>query len=239
MRKVALLATTAAAALGVTSTAWAVNADQGLKVTLSPTKAGTKKKPANVNIKVTTTTNPHDATPFATTKTVIHFDKNLVFNPKKFKTCSAATIQANEANCPKGSKVGKGDAVGTAIGQTSNLTVTAFNGPNGKFMLHVVASTPLQIDGVIQATLAKDTGKYGYKLNVPIPDNLQQPVPGVFATLLRFFTSVKGTAKGVPYVGLKGCPKSKKLSFKGDFTYTDGTSLSATSTVKCSAGKKK
>jgi hypothetical protein len=233
MRKVALLATTAVAALGITSPAWAVNADQGLSVTLSPTKAGTAKKPANVNIKVTTTTTPHDATAFATTKAVIHFDKNLVFNPKKFKTCAASVIQANEANCPKGSQVGKGDAIGSAIGQTSNLTVSAFNGPSGKFMLHVVASTPLQIDGVIQASLSKDTGKFGYKLIVPIPDNLQQPVPGVFATLQRFFTSVKATNKGIPYVGLKGCPSTKKLSFKGDFTYTDGTSLSATSTAAC------
>jgi hypothetical protein len=239
MRKVALLATTAVAAVGVTSPAWAVNADQGLDVSVSPTKAGTKKKPANVKIKVTTTTNPKDATPFATRQAVIHFDKALVFNPKKFKTCSAAKVQQAESSCPKGSKVGSGSAVGTAIGQTSNLSVTAFNGPNSRFLLHVVAATPLQIDAVIQASLKKDKGKYGYKLVVPIPENLQQPVPGVFATLKQFITSVKGTSKGVPYVGLTSCPKSKKLSFKGDFTFTDGTTLHATDTVKCKPGTKK
>jgi hypothetical protein len=233
MRKVALLATTAVAALGLAGPAWAVNADQTISIKLKPTKAGTKKKPANVKITVQTDTTPKDAVAFATKQAVIHFDKNLIFNPKKFKTCSAATIQANEASCPKGSKVGGGTSIGTAIGQTSNLTVTAFNGPSGKFMLHVTASTPLQIDGVIQATLKKDTGKFGYKLVVPIPDNLQQPVPGVFATLKQFITSTSGTSKGVPYVGLIGCPSSKKLSFKGDFTYTDGTSLSATDTVAC------
>jgi hypothetical protein len=238
MRKVALLATTAIAAVGVTTPAWAVNADQGLDVSLSPTKAGTKQKPAAVKIKVKTTTNPKDNVPFATREAVIHFDKALVFNPKKFKTCSASKIQASESSCPKGSKVGSGSAIGTAIGQTSNLKVSAFNGPKSKLMLHVTASTPLQIDAVIQASLKKDKGKYGYKLVVPIPENLQQPVPGVFATLKQFVTSVKATSKGVPYVGLASCPKSKKLHFGGDFTFTDGTKLSATDTVKCKPGKK-
>ena len=233
MRKVALLATTVVAAVGMTSPALAVNADQGLDISISPTKAGTKKKPANVKLKVTTTTTPKDATAFATRQAVIHFDKNLVFNPSKFKTCTAATVQSNQSSCPSGSKVGSGSAVGTAIGQTSNLTVSAYNGSNGKLLLHVTAATPLQIDSVITASLKSDTGKYGKKLVVPIPDNLQQPVPGVFATLKQFITTVKATSKGVPYVGLVGCPSSKKLSFKGDFTFTDGTSLSATDTVAC------
>ena len=52
MRKVALLATTAVAALGITSPAWAVNADQTISIKLKPSKAGTKKKPANVKITV-------------------------------------------------------------------------------------------------------------------------------------------------------------------------------------------
>jgi hypothetical protein len=233
MRKVALLATTAIAAVGVTTPAWAVNADQGLDVSLSPTKAGTKQKPAAVKIKVKTTTNPKDNVPFATREAVIHFDKALVFNPKKFKTCSASKIQASESSCPKGSKVGSGSAIGTAIGQTSNLKVSAFNGPKSKLMLHVTASTPLQIDAVIQASLKKDKGKYGYKLVLPVPDNLQQPVPGVFAVLLKFVAATKGTSKGVPYIGLTGCPASRKLSFKGDFDYSDGTSKTATDTVRC------
>ena len=176
MRKVALLATTAVAALGITSPAWAVNADQTISIKLKPSKAGTKKKPANVKITVQTDTTPKDAVPFATKQAVIHFDKNLIFNPKKFKTCSAQVIQQNEASCPKGSKVGGGTSIGTAIGQTSNLTVSAFNGPNGKFMLHVTASTPLQIDGVIQATLKRGHGQV--RLQADRADPRQPPAAG-------------------------------------------------------------
>ncbi|MEA2303278.1 MAG: hypothetical protein QOH43_558 [Solirubrobacteraceae bacterium] len=233
MRKRRLLAATAVATFGLTSSAWAVNADQTITVKVSPTKAGTKKKPANVKLTIQTDTKPLDATPFGNKLVTIHFDKNLVFNPKKFKTCSAQTVQANESQCPKGSKVGGGTGVGTALGIISNLTVSTYNGPNGLFLLHITAPGPPQVDGVIQASLKKDTGKYGSKLVLPVPDNLQQPVPGVFAVLLKFITATKGTSKGVPYVGLTGCPSNGKLSFKGDFTYTDGTSKTATATVPC------
>ena len=59
-----------------------------------------------------------------------------------------------------------------------------------------------------------------------------QPLTGVTATLLNFSTSVGGTAKGLPYVGLKGC-SGGKLKFKGTFIYTDGTSKTVTDTAAC------
>jgi len=235
MRRVAFLATALAAVVAV-GVAQAVDVDQGIIVKVSPSKKGTKKKPRNIKLSVETTTKPKDpnAPAFATTRAIIHFDKNLVFGGSKFKSCTKAQVQSNEANCPKGSKVGKGTATGVALGQTTNLTITAFNGPKGKKIeLHVVAAFP-QIDSVIEATIKNDTGAYGKKLVVPIPANLQQPIPNVYATLTDFTTIVKGTAKGTPYVGLIGCPKDKKLRFAGDFDYSDGTSAKAATTVACS-----
>jgi hypothetical protein len=117
--------------------------------------------------------------------------------------------------------------------------VTAYNGAASKsnsanrwFYLHVQGTTPLVIDSVIAATLTKATGDYGYKLVVPIPANLVNPLAGVTATLLNFSTSVGGRAKGLPYIGIKGC-SGGKLKFKGTFVYTDGTSKTATNTVAC------
>ena len=51
---------------------------------------------------------------------------------------------------------------------------------------------------------------------MPIPANLVTPLAGVTATLLNFSTSVSGTAKGLPYIGIKGC-SGGKLKFKGTF----------------------
>lgn len=237
MRKFALLATAASVvAIPVAGVAYAATVDQSINVTVSPTKAGTKAKPAPIKLKVDIkTVKKVESETFATKTAVISFDKNIVFNTSSFKTCSKATVQANEGNCPSGSKVGSGSAVGNALGQTQNLKVSAFNGPSNTLNLHVTGSAPLAIDSVIVGKLGTASGKYGRKLSVTIPDNLQQPLPGVFATLTSFITTIdKKTSKGKPYVGLKGC-SSKKLNFKGDFVFTDGTKVTATDTVACKA----
>jgi hypothetical protein len=241
MRKL-LLAVVAAitAVLAVAAVASAIQGTQGIKVTATNKKAGTKAKPKSLGkFVVTTITTPApNEPPFATSLAVISFDKNIVFGGSKFKECKDSTGATIDTSC-KSAKVGGGSAKGVALGQVENLTVTAYNGPKGKSIyLHVRGTAPLDINSVIVGTLKNATGAYGKKLNVPIPANLQQPLAGVFATLTSFSTSVGGTSKGTPFVGLKGCPKDKKLKFKGDFTYTDGTKKSATTTLPCSAAKK-
>jgi hypothetical protein len=233
MKKVVLLVATVVAALALGSVAYAINGEQGISVKLNPSKAGTKKKGKNSSIDVLVTTKPAaDDQPFATKQAVIHFDKALRFNTKMFKTCDQATAQQGASACPAASKVGSGSAAATALGQVENLTIVAFNGGNNKLELLVQGDSPLQINSVIEATLKKDTGKYGYKLIVPIPDNLQQPITGVFATLTKFETKVKATAKGKGYVESIAC-KGGKWNFGGDFTFTDGTTKKVTSTQKC------
>jgi hypothetical protein len=189
-----------------------------------------------VKLSVELITQPAAGDPaFATKSTVVHFDKNLKFGGKYLKSCSAAQVLADDTKCPKGSKVGSGSATGTALGLTENLTVTAYNGPAGsKLELLVDGTAPLQIHSVIEGKLQTDSGKFGKKLAVAIPENLQQPAPGAFATLTDFKTAVKGTgSKKRPYIGLAGCTK-KKLNYKSDFVFTDDSTSTATTTSKCS-----
>lgn len=239
MRKVALLAVVALSLI-VAGSAYAVNATQGIKASVTPSKHGTKKKPTGIKLGIETITQDPAQSgdqPFATTQAVIHFDKNIVFNGKNVPSCSQQQVQQDASKCPAKSKVGNGTATGTALGATEHLTVTEYNGPGGNSIeLHVQGSSPLTIDSVIEGKLSKDTGLFGYKLTVPIPQGLQQPAPSVYATLLDFNTHTNGIMKGrnkKPYIGLVGCPASKKLNFAGDFTYTDGTSKTATTTVPC------
>jgi hypothetical protein len=247
MHKLMLVAvTTMVAALVVVGVASAVDATQAIDVKITNNKAGTKAKPKSIGkLNVLTTTAPGPGSPagtFATQKATIFFDKNLVFNGKSFKECkpnnkSAPVGSDVKAKCAS-AKIGAGKAAGQAtVGGQENLTVTAYNGAakaNGDrwFYLHVEGSTPLVIDSVIAATLTRGSGDYGVKLVVPIPANLIQPLTGITATLLNFSTSVGGTAKGVPYVGLKGC-SGGKLKFKGTFLYTDNTSQTVTDTAAC------
>ena len=234
--------------LAVVGVASAVDAQQAIDVKITNNKAGTKAKPKSIGkLNVLTTTTPGAGSPagtFATTKATIFFDKNLVFNAKAFKECKPSNPSAPVGSEVKskcaGDKIGGGKAAGQAtIGGQENLTVTAYNGAASKsnpanrwFYLHVEGSTPLVIDSVIAATLTKATGDYGYKLVVPIPANIVTPLAGVTATLLNFSTSVSGTAKGLPYIGIKGC-SGGKLKFKGTFLFTDGTTKTATDTAAC------
>jgi hypothetical protein len=236
MRKLTLLAVAAVTALCVVGIAQAVTPTTALKASVSPSTKGTATKPKNVKLNVELITTPTPGQPdFATKSTVVHFDKNLKFGGKNLKSCSSTQVQTNDTKCPKGSKVGSGSATGMALGLTENLTVTAYNGPSGnKLELLVDGQSPLQIHSVIEGKLQKDTGLYGQKLVVAIPETLQQPAPGAFATLTDFKTSVKGTgSKKRPYVGLAGCAK-KTLNYKSDFVFTDGTTSTATTTSKCS-----
>ena len=235
------------AVLAVAGVASAVDAQQAIDVKITNNKAGTKEKPKSVGkLNVLTTTTPGVGSPagtFATNKATIFFDKNLVFNAKKFKECKPANksqpVGSDVKSKCSSAKIGSGKATGQAtVGGAEQLTVTAYNGTaqsnasNRWFYLHVEGSTPLKIDSVIAASLKKASGDYGYKLEVPIPANLVQPLTGITATLLNFSTSVGGTSNGVPYVGIKGC-SGGKLKFKGTFVYTDNTSKTVTDTAAC------
>ena len=236
MRKMTLAAVAAVTAIGAVGVAQAVTPTTAMKASVTPSKKGTTKKPANVKLSVELITQPAAGDPaFATRSTVVHFDKNLKFGSKYLKACSASQVQADDTKCPKGSKVGSGKAAGVALGATENLTVTAYNGPGGnKLELLVDGQAPLQIHSVIEGKLQSDSGKFGKKLVVAIPENLQQPAPGAYATLTDFKTVVKGTgSKKRPFIGLSGCTK-KALNYKTDFVFTDGTTSTATSTSKCS-----
>jgi hypothetical protein len=234
MRKVALIcAATVVGALGITAVASAIQGPQTVAVSLQNNRAGTKEKVRSVSklTVVTTTTPVAGEPPFATRRAVIHFDRNLVFGNSKFASCAQSVVQANPSNCPSGSKVGSGSA--TAQPSTGGQVfpkIAAYNGPRGKIFLLVTEPT-FNVKSVLVGTLKTDTGKYGRKLDVAIPLNLQN-VGGIVVTLTKFTTSVGGTAKGTPYVGLRGCTGGK-LSFKGDFFYTDNTTKSATATANC------
>jgi hypothetical protein len=237
MRKVALICAAAVVGvLGITAVAFAIQGTQTVSIKLQNNRAGTKAKPRSVSrlTVVTATTPVAGEPPFATKQAVIHFDKNLVFGTSKFAICTKTVVQTNPANCPAASKVGGGSAVARlSTGGQVAPTITAYNGPDGRKIFLLVKEPTFNVNAVLDGTLKPDTGKYGRKLDVAIPANLQN-VAGIIITLTQFTTRVGGTAKGTPYVGLKGCTGGK-LSFKGDFFFTDNTSKSAVTTANCRA----
>lgn len=239
-KKLTAIAVTTIAAVGVAvPVALAVDVNQTIDV--KAPKKGSKKKPKNGALNVDIRVNAKDITQngtFGTTKAVIRLDKNMKFNNKVFPTCDQNTVLTNEKACPKASKVATGFTNAVAGPNSAvkvNPTVTAYNGPNNQFILKLnkTPADPVDATGIIVGTLKKDTGKYGFKLDVPIPAKYQEQL-GLKVTLTRFVTNISAAKfKGVSYVQSIGCPKGGKYNFAGDFTFTDGTSANAVSTPKC------
>jgi hypothetical protein len=175
-----------------------------LDLKLSPSKAGTKKKPKGVKLNFHLTLGTDDGTSPPTTKeTIVSFGKGIKFNASKFPSCTLAKLNASGPSaCPKGSKVGTGSAVALVGGSpgepapttTESLKVTAFNGPKGKtYLLYLDGDSPANIKQAIEGKLGSASGDYAYKLDVTIPPNLQQPLPGLFAPLVDFKVNTGGT----------------------------------------------
>ena len=241
------------ALFGLSSIAQASTIVPKLDLTLSPSKAGTKKKPKGVKLNFHLTLGTDDGTSPPTTKeTIVSFGKGIKFNASKFPSCTLSTLNSKgPSGCPKGSKVGTGSAtalVGGSPGEpapstTETLKVTAFNGPKGKsYLLYLDGDSPAVIKQAIEGKLGTATGDYGYKLDVTIPANLQQPVPGVFAPLVDFKVSTGGT-----YTKKKGKKKTKynyiettactggKWPFNAELTFANDTStINAPTTQNCS-----
>lgn len=238
MRKFGLIAATAAASFSVVGTAQAIEVTQGLAVKVTG-KKGTKAKPSGVTLSVTTTTSAKDPSQngeYATKSAVIFFDKNIKFNNSRFPTCSLVTVATAPAKCPPGSLVGKGSANAIAGPNQEvkvNPGIAAYNDKGNKLHLKLIAK-PGEFDsgGILTGTLQKATGKYGVKLNVPIPSKLQVN-SGLTITLTRFNTVISSKKyRGVNYATSTGCTGGT-YQFSGDFVFNDNSKAKAPATSKC------
>ena len=181
MRKVALIcAATVVGALGITAVASAI---QGSRRSRSPCRTIVPGRGQAAQREQADGHDRHDDRPGrgavrAATAATIHFDKNLVFNSKKFPTCTVTQVQRDNAKCPTGSKVGSGSAKSTrARAPPSRATPRR---PSRPTTARTTASSCWSVNAspavrtVMVGTLKPDSGKYGRKLDIPaIPPVLQ------------------------------------------------------------------
>jgi hypothetical protein len=228
MRKYAVLAATVASLFAFVAIAQAFTQTMTTKV--SPNKAGTKAKPKAVGFDVNLAL--VGANPKPANKSIVYFDKNMVFNGAKFPACTLAKATSN--TCPANTKVGTGKAEALVGGSTLKFTITLFNANAGKGLILALRG-PLPIN--LLGTLTKAGGLYGQKLTVNIPNSARHPAPGVDTPLTKFSTHIPVTitrkaGKSYPYVGLAGCTGGK-LRFKATFTYDGAPAQNPTSTSPC------
>jgi hypothetical protein len=217
---------------------------QSIEASVSP--AGLYKKtpsPATLNVEVKTGATSPGAIPSPPVHDIIDFDQNLSLATKGLPTCNAALLQntsteAAEKACGK-AKIGSGTSIALLpLGSlyTEPTTVTAFNGvPQGGkpvVLLHAYGTSPVQTTLVLVGTVS-NLGKEGYgpRLDVIVP-----PLAGGVGVITDFKVKIQRSwtykGKKMSFVSAK-CPASKKLKYRGAFTYKDGTTIEAGTTQTC------
>jgi hypothetical protein len=250
LRKFALIAIAGATlGLGATAPAALAGPEQFVfDVKTSSARGGTATRPRAQRL--TTEFNlqgpaPTQQTQYATTRSVIHFDRRFRFNYRRFtRTCAVATVLNNPSSCPRQSRVGSGsgEALNYATpGQPSPLEMRAFQGPRQKLLIRVSTDFPAPVTGVIEGTISRSTAPYGFKLTARIPGpaeeargygNLVNPLGDITPTLTKFLLTTGATFRGRPYIQSTGCT-ARRWRFKADLTFNDGTRASDTDTVAC------
>jgi hypothetical protein len=244
LRKTLIAALTALTALALTAVAIAQNPAPSIDVTatVSPKKAGTKKKPKSEKVNLTIINNKESKT--SASKIQIIFPANLKLSTKGLKTCKVSTLDSQgKAACPKAAKAGTGTAAAlvnpsSASPAPLNFDVTTYVA--GKNLLAFYLEQQGTDSGVQQALPAKITksGK-GQKLTINIPENLQQPAPGVYSALQEIKNSLGLKSGKNALVKSVGCAKKKhnigvKITYVPNPTPPAASTASDTSSAKCS-----
>ncbi|MBO9531928.1 MAG: hypothetical protein J7513_03025 [Solirubrobacteraceae bacterium] len=240
MKKLALITTAAMAAAIAAAPAAQAAPEQYLKVKLTKTKAS-KKTPTTVGITIDTgtVTKNADGSKNTITSAKIDLPKGILLNYKKFPTCKEATTCADSAPT---SQVGTGTAAARVDGvdYVAQGKLTAFIGAGANLFIRTQFSQPAVIDEPLTGAVTTKGGAYSFGFKVP--DTLQMPIPDAYQQIDSFklnfaAKTVKSQGKKIGLVQLKTCT-GKKYTFKGTFTFRDGSTATAEDTIKCTQAKK-
>ena len=252
MTKVRIGAITALAVFSIVAVAHAVTNTYTFSGSVSPKKAGTKKKPKAVSVNFKLNVAEAAGQRPATIKSADIKIPNGKVNGSAFPKCTVATLTAQGPNgCPKGSLVGGGqiDSVAGATADPNDKSLAchvdakAYNAANGHLLLYVQGAPPtcaIPIQQTIDATLKTSGSTTTFKFT--IPDNLTHPIPGFDNVITQLIGNVKkltvtkrvkGKKTKVPFIASTGCSGGKH-TISAKVTLEDGTVQNVSASVPCS-----
>jgi hypothetical protein len=218
---------------------------QSIEASVAPSALFKKTpSPASLSVEVKTgSTNSTTGAPSPPVHDVIDFDQNLSLATKGLPTCNPSKLQNTSTELAEkacgSALIGSGEAttlIPLGVLYTEPTKVLAFNGvPQGGkpvVLLHAYGTTPVQTTLVLVG-IVSGYGKEGYgpRLDVTIP-----PVAGGNGAITDFKVKIQ---KSWTYKGKKmnfisaRCPTSRKLKYRGAFSYKDGTTIDASTTQSC------
>jgi hypothetical protein len=204
------------------------------KTTVSPNKAGTKKKPQGVKLKydATFTTSADVEHPIITGGTVL-VPKGGLYNGGKYPKCSEATLnRGGPAKCPPKSIMGKGSGKAHADNVVTIPRITVVNGGANKIYFFTVLQNPARVQAAVPATITKTSGEWAYKVTFKVPTSLQI-VAGIPITLDSLTVTLGGKSWAKDWLATTSCPASKKWPYESTFDLSSGGSINYTGSVAC------
>jgi hypothetical protein len=238
LRKYLIAVIAALASVALVSVAVAQDEDVSATTSLSPTKAGTKKKPKAVKITTFVKNNVPNTT---AAKIEIDFPKTVKISGKGLTKCAVGEFSkpGGKANCPAKSKAGSGvsHAVLGPDRAPLNFDVTAYVSGNN-LMVFYIEQQGGGVTKALQGKISSASGKFKQKLVISIPPDLQQPAPGLYGALTDLKTTLYNKKGKKSLISTNGCKKKKhtfgaKLTFAPNPAPPPKPSASGTSTAKC------
>ena len=186
---------------------------------VTPTNAGTKKKPKASKIRLALTV-PKEAR-LTADQLVFHLPQHVRVSGKGFKFCPSTTLDntKNPNKCPKGSKVGQGTA-SAAFGPKLtpiNFNVTIFAGSRNELGIWLQA-TNQPLAKALRGIVSKSGSPYNQKLTIDIPPELQRQL-GAYVYLTGLNATVgksngKRGKKRKNLITTVGCPADRLHRFE-------------------------
>ena len=218
MRKILIAALAALTALAAVSIASAQEETPGatVEVTLSPKKAGKKKKPKPVKVNLTLVNEDSSQT---ADSIEVFMGRHIKASTKGLKKCDPDELEAQGTTaCSAASKIGTGTADAIAGVNTSSPAELKFN-----ITAFVIGNQQLgfyleQQGGAIKVLskgrLKKARGQYGTNLDLEIPQLAREFPTGTYNGLKGLETSLyKKRGKNALFKTV-GCPSNRQVPFK-------------------------
>jgi len=184
--------------------------------------------------------------PGTVARAVVYFPHGPRVNGRLFPSCDPQRLRrlhgASRA-CPRGSRLGGGTALGASpqfgIGVRERLKVDLYNGKGGRSIIFALRGlNPVLISGMIVAPFQTlHGGRWGYRLTIPVPHDLQEIASGIFASLLDFRVTTGGSVRvnghRYGFIEALACPPGALVPVRGVFSFRGGESTTTDSYIAC------
>jgi len=205
-------------------------------VKITPSKAGTSKKPAAAKFVFKVVNSSESKS--SVKQIVLDLPKGVKLDGTKLDKCTADDLVNQGARaCPSGSKLGTGVSYAFLVDPTPGSVPPDCVGTNGTATGCITLASTFFVGGSKALTVglvdrntgdsfAPLTGKIsnsGRRLTIDVPPSLQQPVPGTYSALSQlggtFSRSKTVSGKKYSFVSTTSCPSSKKWVVKSKLVY--------------------